>query len=272
MNELLKRTLSGIVFAAIVIGFIYSGALGLLIICLVLNIVGLREFLQLRGYRDTKDPLFYFLLIMISILSLLHFSSPFRVMESQKTAALAIPAILALVYILVALWKKGLDSYTSIADGAFALVYINLPLILFQQFAQQDGYSWQRAMLPLLLVWSSDTFAYLSGRWLGKTPLYPSLSPKKTIEGFIGGTVLTAALGAVLCYVWDLSGPVSGLILGLAVSTFGTAGDLFESALKRNAGVKDSGNLIPGHGGVLDRFDAFFFVCVVVWIWNHIGL
>lgn len=269
MNELLKRTLSGIVFAAIVIGFIYSGASGLFSLCLVLSTVGIIEFSKLRR---TDNMLLLFLLTLISVSLLLHFSSPFREVEFLKTGALTVAAILSLVYIFVALWKKGLDSYSSIADGAFALIYICLPLILFQQFAQQDGYSWQRAMLPLLLVWSSDTFAYLSGRWLGKTPLYPSLSPKKTIEGFVGGTVLTAVLGAVLCYVWDLSGPVSGLILGLAVSTFGTAGDLFESALKRNAGVKDSGNLIPGHGGVLDRFDAFFFVCVVVWIWNHIGL
>jgi phosphatidate cytidylyltransferase len=265
MNELLKRTLSGIVFAAIVIGFIYSGANGMTSLCIVLSIVGITEFAKLRRM---ESQLQVFLLVFISVALILHAGSDAVSIPFFQKGTLAIAASFALLYVIIVLWKKGLEAYSSIADGVFAIVYVAVPLVLFIQFAHRDGYTWQRAMLPLLLVWSSDTFAYLSGRWLGKTPLYPSLSPKKTIEGFVGGTVLTAALGAVLCYVWDLSGPLSGLILGLAVSTFGTAGDLFESALKRNAGVKDSGNLIPGHGGVLDRFDAFFFACFVVWIWS----
>jgi phosphatidate cytidylyltransferase len=120
-----------------------------------------------------------------------------------------------------------------------------------------------------LLVWTSDTGAYLSGKWLGKHKLMPDVSPGKTWEGLIGGMLLTAAV-AIGLSLWtkDHNGtavhfltlsPLKAIIWGLGVAFFGTAGDLFESRLKREAGVKDSGHLLPGHGGILDRFDAFLF-------------
>jgi phosphatidate cytidylyltransferase len=122
-------------------------------------------------------------------------------------------------------------------------------------------------MLVFILTWSSDTFAYLTGRAFGKNKRFESLSPKKTIEGFIGGTVLTAIVAAVLGNFWNY-GIWQGAVLGAMVSVAGTAGDLFESALKRQADIKDSGRFIPGHGGALDRFDAFLFVSVVVYSWS----
>ena len=119
------------------------------------------------------------------------------------------------------------------------------------------------------LVWTSDTGAYVSGKLLGKRKLMPLVSPGKTWEGLLGGMVLTAAVAYVLS-IWtkDNNGtlvhflnlsPAKAILWGLGVAFFGTVGDLFESRLKREAGVKDSGQLLPGHGGILDRFDAFLF-------------
>jgi phosphatidate cytidylyltransferase len=121
-------------------------------------------------------------------------------------------------------------------------------------------------LLVFILIWSSDTFAYLTGRAFGKNPLHAELSPKKTWEGFIGGTLLTAAVGAYCFYAFfQITNIWQGAILGALMSVFGTAGDLFESALKREKGIKDSGKFLPGHGGALDRFDAFLFGCILMW-------
>jgi phosphatidate cytidylyltransferase len=121
-------------------------------------------------------------------------------------------------------------------------------------------------LLVFILIWSSDTFAYLTGRAFGKNPLHAELSPKKTWEGFIGGTLLTAAVGAYCFYAFfHITNIWQGAILGALMSVFGTAGDLFESALKREKGIKDSGKFLPGHGGALDRFDAFLFGCILMW-------
>lgn len=120
-----------------------------------------------------------------------------------------------------------------------------------------------------LLVWTSDTGAYLSGKLLGKRKIMPHVSPGKTWEGLLGGMILTAAVAYVLS-IWtkDNNGnvvhflnmsPTKAILWGLGVAFFGTLGDLFESRLKREAGVKDSGQVLPGHGGILDRFDAFLF-------------
>jgi CDP-diglyceride synthetase len=131
-------------------------------------------------------------------------------------------------------------------------------------------YHWQYPLAVFVLIWSSDTFAYLVGKSIGRHPLHAVLSPKKTWEGFIGGTILTAAVACALFHFWGLGELTTAALIGACFSIFGTAGDLFESALKRDKNVKDSGSFIPGHGGALDRFDAFLFGCVVFWAWLNL--
>ncbi|HMP94516.1 MAG TPA: phosphatidate cytidylyltransferase, partial [Phnomibacter sp.] len=124
---------------------------------------------------------------------------------------------------------------------------------------------WLYPMLIIASIWINDTMAYLVGSFIGKTPLSP-ISPKKTWEGTIGGIVLAVALVSGLGWaIWQLPpAPLVGISLTAAIT--GTLGDLFESKLKRRAGVKDSGQILPGHGGFLDRFDSLLFATPAVWL------
>ena len=134
--------------------------------------------------------------------------------------------------------------------------YIPLSLGLLVQLRYQSLYL---PLILILMIWMNDTLAYLCGSIFGKRPFFPSISPKKTLEGTIGGMLFTMALAAVWGHYtnWFPMGCWTGL--GLIASVAGTAGDLAESKLKRLAGVKDSGSLMPGHGGALDRFDSLLF-------------
>lgn len=117
-----------------------------------------------------------------------------------------------------------------------------------------------------ILIWSSDTFAYLAGKFLGKHKMAPKISPKKTWEGFAGGVLLTLLFSYFIeAHNPDLRG--NWMMVGFLVSVFGPLGDLVESQLKRNFGVKDSGNIIPGHGGVLDRLDSFLLCVPAVYLY-----
>jgi phosphatidate cytidylyltransferase len=140
-----------------------------------------------------------------------------------------------------------------------APVYLGVPLGMLAAVRELGG--WRAAMLMLAMVVVSDTTQYYSGRAFGRRPLAPSISPKKTVEGAIGGLlagiVLMATAGPV---VFPASPPLGLALLGAAVVVLGICGDLFESRLKRAANMKDSSALIPGHGGVLDRVDALLFV------------
>jgi phosphatidate cytidylyltransferase len=142
----------------------------------------------------------------------------------------------------------------------------------FQSFANAmpgadrtaEGLGW--FLTALLITWMSDTAAYLVGKFVGRTKLIPRVSPNKTVEGAIGG--LTAAgITAVVCVVGFGLGvqPLTAVIFGIVVGIIGMLGDFSESMLKRRAGVKDSSNLIPGHGGMLDRIDALIFVLTITW-------
>lgn len=127
-----------------------------------------------------------------------------------------------------------------------------------------EGLGW--FFLALFITWLSDTSAYLVGRSVGRTKLIPHVSPNKTVEGAIGGLV-AAGITAVLCallFGLDIH-PLTAILLGVFLGAVGMLGDLSESMLKRRAGVKDSGDLIPGHGGMLDRIDALIFVLVATW-------
>lgn len=151
-----------------------------------------------------------------------------------------------------------------------SLVWISLPLALLATIRDRHGA--EALMILFVLIVVSDSAQYFAGRAFGRHKLAPVISPKKTIEGSIGGLVAATAVAPWLGSLW-LPGVPSGrmALAGAVVAAAGMAGDLFESWLKRRAGVKDSGHLIPGHGGILDRIDAFLFAAPVYYLFLRFG-
>ena len=159
----------------------------------------------------------------------------------------------------------------NILYSALGIVYISLPigLLIGLRFHWSEDNSSLSYTIPLLIIislWINDTMAYIVGSMIGKTPL-SKISPKKTWEGTIGGITLTIIVICLIAYITDRVSIVdAGIMSGMAAIT-GTMGDLFESKLKRMAGVKDSGSIMPGHGGFLDRFDSLLFASTCVWLY-----
>jgi phosphatidate cytidylyltransferase len=151
-----------------------------------------------------------------------------------------------------------------IAVTLFGIFYVAM-LFGFQVAIHAGGPGKRWLVFLFLAIWASDTGAYYAGTALGKHRLYEKISPKKSIEGLVGGTVASAVI-AVLCKTWLVPalGWVEAALLGAFLALVGTLGDLAESLIKRSAGVKDSGTLIPGHGGILDRMDSMLFAAPVL--------
>ena len=177
-------------------------------------------------------------------------------------------AMLLLVLLVlreVLLWPKQQQPFLNIGATFTGLLYVSLPMALLNMLAfGANGFDPRRVFFLIFLIWAADTGAYFAGKNLGKHKLAPSISPGKTWEGWAGGALLTLAVGwAAGYFLPDI--PLSHrLVAAGVVAIFGPLGDLAESMLKRSAGVKDSGTFLPGHGGLLDRFDAFLLVLPVL--------
>ncbi|WP_076386853.1 phosphatidate cytidylyltransferase [Kaistella chaponensis] len=180
--------------------------------------------------------------------------------------------ILALSLIVIAvitLFKFSKELYYDNGKLIFTVIYTALPFgfaLGLPKFSSVDNTFTLEVFFLFILIWSSDTFAYFTGKFFGKHKMAPKISPKKTWEGFAGGVVLTLILGFfVEKYFPELRG--NWMVVGVLVAVFGPLGDLVESQLKRNFGVKDSGNIIPGHGGILDRLDSLIICAPVVYLY-----
>ncbi|MFC0343571.1 phosphatidate cytidylyltransferase [Epilithonimonas hispanica] len=179
---------------------------------------------------------------------------------------------LALIPIaVITLFKYSQELYFENGKLIFTVIYLALPfgfalgLPKFSTLDPDKPFTLEVFML-FVLIWSSDTFAYLTGKFFGKHKMAPKISPKKTWEGFAGGVILTLILGFfVEQYFPELRG--NWMIVGLLISIFAPLGDLVESQLKRSFAVKDSGNIIPGHGGILDRLDSFIICAPVIYLY-----
>lgn len=177
-------------------------------------------------------------------------------------------SLIVLVVLLmreIVLWPNHGHPFANIGVTLMGLLYVSLPMALLNIIAFTDkGYTPRRIFFLIFLIWAADTGAYFAGKNFGKHKLAPSISPGKTWEGWAGGAALTLATGwAAGYFLPDI--PLSHrLVAAGVVAVFGPLGDLAESMLKRSAGVKDSGTFLPGHGGLLDRFDAFLLVLPVL--------
>ncbi|WP_324673498.1 phosphatidate cytidylyltransferase [Hymenobacter sp. GOD-10R] len=187
-----------------------------------------------------------------------------------QNALLALMLLLPTLLILREMfaWPRPNQSFSPFANVGVALLgllYVSLPMSLLNALVfTENGYDYRRILALLLLVWTADIGAYAAGKTFGKHKLAPSISPGKTWEGWIGGTLLTLLVGWGLGYLLPEMPLVHRLVAAGVVAVFGVLGDLAESMLKRSVDVKDSGRIMPGHGGLLDRFDAFLFVVPVL--------
>ena len=181
--------------------------------------------------------------------------------------------ILGILLIAIAsftLFKSPNELYHDNGKLIFIIIYVFLSFsfalgIPYFDYSKEHPFGWEVFML-FVLIWSSDSFAYFSGRMFGKHKMAPKISPKKTWEGFAGGVICTLVLGFFIeKYMPEMRG--NWILVGLLVSVAAPIGDLVESQLKRTFGVKDSGNIIPGHGGVLDRLDSFIICAPVVYLY-----
>jgi phosphatidate cytidylyltransferase len=260
MSNFWKRTISGILFVAVILWALWEGPISYVLLFAAITALTLQEFLNLCGI-SSKSPLRPITIAAGVLVFVLHFLVAGNFIETpQLIGLLALPLILAVVATFA-------SSHQPVSDLAYALAALVYPATFMGALNylvyQPSGGTAFNSMLVIgifLLIWSYDTFAYLTGKWLGRHKLMPRLSPGKSWEGSAGG-LLMSLLVALLLHLWigrlDL---VNWLVASVIASVAGTVGDLFESMLKRSANVKDSGSLIPGHGGMLDRLDAGLFV------------
>jgi phosphatidate cytidylyltransferase len=175
-------------------------------------------------------------------------------------------ALVMLVFCAVAAGLFARSRGQEALDAAYGVLYLGWPAVLLiwlRDGSTPVGLAW--TVFAFAVAWASDIMAYLAGSTFGGPKLWPRFSPNKTWSGFVGGLAAGCVAGALLGAFLDMGvGPLWGGVLGLAAAVATMAGDLWESALKRRYGVKDAGNLIPGHGGLLDRVDGLMFAAVVV--------
>ncbi len=179
--------------------------------------------------------------------------------------AVLMSAFVALAAMTLVVWRGGKDALPRAAAAVFPMLYIGLPIGAMAALRSLRGR--EALFLLLLTVIVSDTAQYYSGRAFGRRLLAPRISPKKTVEGAVGGFVFGALLLTIVGAWWTpWLPPAERALLGIALVALGIAGDLFESMLKRSAEMKDSSALIPGHGGILDRIDALLFAAPIYYV------
>lgn len=271
LKNFIIRTLSGAVLLLVILGAMWVGFYGYLGLLLFITVAGTWEFYSLakaKGYEPqrslgvTMATLFYVAAAMISIMAVdgvKQFADNDTI--TMLVAILAIVIILFVAVVFVAeIFRNRTTPIANISTTIAGVGYVALPMALMTVMPMLIGGNgdWRAIyfLFYLFLVWGNDIFAYLAGVTMGRHKMCERLSPKKSWEGFVGGVLGSLAVGAVGAAVLDKS-YVVWMGLALIVSLSSVVGDLVESMFKRDAGVKDSGNIIPGHGGILDRFDAF---------------
>lgn len=250
MKELLVRALSGAVLVSVIIACIFVSPWTCWALAMFIVGVGAFEMYRLMRLKNLWQLVFGEVMAVgvFAVFSL-------GLLNHQATSNLMM--LLPMAPFLLALFSTT-DDFKSVASYHFAVVAL-LSLPCFFMLCLRELYGPRILLLAFVLIWVNDTFAYLTGRLLGKHKLFERISPGKTIEGSIGGLVFTMVGVAVFGHYADWLPMKAAIGMGLIAAVMGTLGDLCESMLKRQAGVKDSGRLIPGHGGILDRFDSNLF-------------
>ena len=263
MNKLLVRALSGLVFVSIMIGVSYF-QLGYIVLMALITAFSTNEYFDITTpLRDEKGKFGRIYRIWLMATNVLAFLIIAAYMSTDlPIQVLAIIPVSLFGLFILELYSKSDKPIINIALNLSAFVYLGIPfsMLNFIVYNKEGKYIAGTLLGILILVWVYDSAAYLIGSQFGSRKLFPRISPNKTWEGSIGGLLVLTALGFSLGYVFDGLTPLEWAVSSWLIAYFSANGDLVQSLMKRSLGIKDSGNILPGHGGFLDRFDAFIFV------------
>jgi len=257
---MIKRSLTTIAGVPVIIACVYYGGVPFLLLALVLALIAVNEFFNMM----IKKGFFPAYVIGNIITAIFIFFAYYALKKNWEPAHSAILTLAASGAMVAGVFlKREKDTIVDIAVTVLGMIYVGWffsYLIFIRSLTEHGGY----LFFLIFTVWAMDIAAYLAGRLFGKTLLVPSISPKKTWEGALAGFLVAILASFILnemasLQVWQ------GLVMGALIGIFGQYSDLIESLIKRDAGVKDSSDLLPGHGGVLDRIDSFILTAPLMY-------
>ena len=258
MREVLIRALSGLLYVTLLLLAIFSLETTYLLVFLGLGMVVLFEFLKLVGIKSLLPYVFLFACVAV-----------FCYFKLDRLATLIFLALTITVnlYLIKNLIRPSERYITVSQKYAYTVFYIVGGVVFTILLPSYRGeYTSLLVASVFALIWINDTFAFIVGKSIGKHKLLERISPKKTIEGFVGGLVFCCLASLLFYYFTDLLSLKLWITIALVTSVFGTLGDLIQSQLKRQAGVKDSGRIMPGHGGLYDRLDSIIFAAPFLYL------
>jgi phosphatidate cytidylyltransferase len=252
-----QRIITAIVAAAIFIPIVIYGHLPFNVLVYLMAFIGLGEVLRMSKQKMISFP------GIISFIMLGIFLLPKQYIEVVEQFGLAKMEFIYIGMLLLLCYTVASKNRYTIADASFmflSIFYVGLGFFYFIYIREADrGLTY--ILYSLFIIWATDSGAYFIGRAIGKRKLWPEISPNKTVEGFLGGIFCALIVAILFSLFSNIDASMLKLIIITAIlSVFGQMGDLVESALKRHFNVKDSGKILPGHGGILDRFDSLLFV------------
>ncbi len=262
-----ERVLTGVIGGALFVTFVLVGGWMFKLFILLIALVAMGELLKINEIKPST--LFGF----VSLLLMLVISLPpeWMVTVIPFTKSSVFLAGMALLLILT-VTSKNAYTFDQVGFVLLSSLYIGYGFYLFIVMREFPEHGIALVFFILFLIWTTDSGAYFVGRKWGKHKLWPEISPKKTIEGAVGGMIAALIIGTIFYLLIPniFSTYSTALLVIFIVSIFGQMGDLVQSALKRHYGVKDSGTILPGHGGLLDRFDSLIFVMLILHVFQFI--
>lgn len=262
MSEFTKRAITGAVYVALTLGAAVIGPWTTFLLFLPVSVVGAREWHRLYHPGQETAP-GQIQSMVLAGLSYVAWGVAVTALDIRAVHSTAVVLFL-LIALAFDLMRRGAADPARVFAGYLTTVaYIALPFACAVAMVHQH---WHLFLGFMFLLWTSDTGAYLVGRAIGRHKLMPMVSPGKTWEGLAGGVGLTMLVGYLLARNWTELSAKQWMLAAAVVAITATLGDLLESAFKRARGMKDSGNVLPGHGGILDRFDGFLLAAPAMWV------
>ena len=271
LKDIGTRAVAGTLYILFILLGVLGGRFSFVIIFGSILGISLFEFYRMME-KDTSHAISKIFNIVMGVVI---FFSVFLYLEEISLIALPISVLLyLLILISSAIFIKRQDILHGIIYSGFGQMYVTMPmsLLLFMSYFFPGemggvGYHYAPVLAIFVFIWVNDTAAYFFGSLLGKRKLMEHISPKKTVEGFVAGILFTVIASIIFARIYQDYSVVFWIGSGVVVAIFGTMGDLFESLIKRTSDVKDSGNLIPGHGGILDRIDSLLIAIPAIYLY-----